>query len=475
VTTSDLIWGIITERGCCKGRGALDMAAFKAEAAAGSAAREGACADIRSVGKALTESTVRAYICEREDLCRRVGPPEKNSEWKVREVGDGNINFVYIVEGPSGALCLKQALPFVRCVGESWPLTQERLKFEVQAMRYQAELCPEHVPAIYCYDPKESVMVMEYLPPPHTILRHSMNEGVIYPKMAQHMAEFLAKTLFRSSFLALPAEEFRANVVAYTNPAMCSLTEQVVFTEPLYDAAKNNFLRPQMDEAVRELWGDAPVKAAVTAMKEKFLSSTQAMLHGDVHTGSVMVSQENTYVIDAEFAFYGPIFFDVGKFIGNLLLYFFSLDGRGSESDPRDAQRRWALAAACELWRCFSSRFTELWDAEGLRGAMFPEESFGKENSSGPDAMKALQSKFMAELYDDCIRMAGVSMIRRVVGLAGVADLRDIADPEVRAVCERRALRLARRLLLEKTSGIDAVVAMADAERQDGASPYFAL
>ena len=44
----------------------------------------------------------------------------------VEEVGDGNINFVYILEGPAGALCVKQALPFVRVVGESWPLTQVR-------------------------------------------------------------------------------------------------------------------------------------------------------------------------------------------------------------------------------------------------------------------------------------------------------------------------------------------------------------
>lgn len=44
----------------------------------------------------------------------------------VDEVGDGNINFVYILSGPSGQLCLKQALPFVRCVGEGWPLTQVR-------------------------------------------------------------------------------------------------------------------------------------------------------------------------------------------------------------------------------------------------------------------------------------------------------------------------------------------------------------
>ena len=58
----------------------------------------------------------------------QVGPTNTASSWKVREVGDGNINFVYIVEGPVGALCVKQSLPFVRCVGDSWPLTQVGLE-----------------------------------------------------------------------------------------------------------------------------------------------------------------------------------------------------------------------------------------------------------------------------------------------------------------------------------------------------------
>lgn len=153
----------------------------------------------------------------------------------MKEVGDGNINFVYIVEGPNGAVCVKQALPFVRCVGESWPLTQDRLRLEVttnplpprpclslvasesraflfplsssrplapqreygnrqtspglhlqaEAMRFQAEMCPAHVPEIYHYDPKWSVMVMKYLAPPHIILRHSMNQAWHFPSTLQ--------------------------------------------------------------------------------------------------------------------------------------------------------------------------------------------------------------------------------------------------------------------------------------------------
>ncbi len=75
-------------------------------------------------------------------------------------------------------------------------------------------------------------------------------------------------------------------------------------------------------------------------------------------------SQDTTYFIDAEFAFYGPIWFDVGKFLGNLLLSFFSLDGRATEQDGRQKQRKWVVSSIKELWETFAARFVELWDKE---------------------------------------------------------------------------------------------------------------
>jgi len=188
-----------------------------------------------------------------------------------------------------------------------------------------------------------------------------------------------------------------------------------------------------------------------------------------------MVGPETTYVIDAEFAFYGPIFFDVGKYLGNLLLAFLSIDGRATAEEPRAEQRRWVLESIGEVWRTFSARFVELWTEEGAAGGMVPAEVFGAEAPAGPAALQAYQSHFMEQLFDDCVKMMGVTIIRRTVGLAGVADMRDIADSDVRAVCERRALRLARKLLLQPFSSIEAVVDAADKERQDGATPYFAL
>lgn len=67
----------------------------------------------------------------------------------------------------------------------------------------------------------------------------------------------------------------------------------------------------------------------------RFIERTQALVHGDLHTGSIMVTQESTQVIDPEFAFYGPMGFDIGAFLGNLILAFFSQDGHAVEGNDR--------------------------------------------------------------------------------------------------------------------------------------------
>ena len=51
---------------------------------------------------------------------------------------------------------------------------------------------------------------------------------------------------------------------------------------------------------------DTPLKLAVQELKACFLSDAEALLHGDLHTGSVLVTPADTRVIDPEFAFYGP-------------------------------------------------------------------------------------------------------------------------------------------------------------------------
>jgi len=55
-------------------------------------------------------------------------------------------------------------------------------------------------------------------------------------------------------------------------------------------------------------------------------------------------------------------------------------------------------------------------------------------------------------------------MIRRILGLAHIVDLEKIADPDRRALCETRALRLARELMVNRRRFAD-IAAVAEGAR----------
>ena len=99
-------------------------------------------------------------------------------------------------------------------------MLQERVRFEADALREQARLCPEHVPELFHFDAQLCLLVMQYLPPPHDVARRALTAGRIYPKLAQHMATFMARTLFGTSLFALDAKTWRC--VAPSRTTTCS-------------------------------------------------------------------------------------------------------------------------------------------------------------------------------------------------------------------------------------------------------------
>ena len=462
VAPAALITGIVTELGVFH---KADGAAGYDLTAAVTAQRGAVTAPLPTLPAgffALDEKLIPPYLRGMPDVVAEVGgAPE---EWDIKEVGDGNINFVYIVRGPRGAVVLKQSLPYVRCVGESWPLTSDRAKFEAQALLKEGELCPEHVPKVFKYDATLAVIVMQYLAPPHIILRKGLVQGVQYPRLADQMSSFLAQTLFHTSLLALDTTTYRANVAEYAgNNEMCRLTEQVIFTEPYGEAANNRHTSPQLDADVAGLRGDVAAKRAIAQLKHKFCEHAQALIHGDLHTGSMMVTQDTCFVIDPEFCFYRPMGFDVGAFLANLFLAYFAMDGHGGD---RAAQKAWLLETVTSLWNLFAAKFAAEWTkaAAGAPGDACPPLVFGAGAAQGAEALAAYQAAYLRDLLGDALGFAGAKMIRRVVGIAHVEDLDSIPDPDVRAGCERRALHFGRRLLVEgaKAASIEAVVTKVD-------------
>ena len=380
--------------------------------------------------------------------------------WRIREVGDGNLNLVFIVEGPAGGVVVKQALPYVRLVGESWPLPLERSWFEYSALIEQARHAPGLTPEVFHFDRAQAMIVMEYLSP-HIIMRKGLIRGVEYPRFSTDIAEFLAATLFNTSVLAGTAAEHKARVELFAaNVALCKITEDLVFTDPYRESPLNRWTSPYLDVLKRAFERDSALKIAAQGRKYQFMTSAQALIHGDLHTGSIMVTQEDTRVIDPEFAFIGPIGFDVGAVIGNLLLAYFAQEGHEAAPGARDAYRDWILLQAEQIWSRFRDRFLELWRA-ACSGDAYPAHLFaGGEERATMDKERA---RFMRVLFEDALGYAGAKMIRRILGLAHVEDLEAIADPERRARCEAKALRLARELLVDAKgfSGLADVVSAA--------------
>ena len=395
--------------------------------------------------RALDEAGVAAYLAALPAIAGQLGGEHRT--WKVREVGDGNLNLVFIVEGPAGDVCVKQALPYVRLVGESWPLPLSRAYFEHEATVTQAAHAPGRVPAPLHYDPAMFCMVMERLAP-HVIMRRGMVDGIVYPHFAGHIATYLAATLYGTSDLAMPAAEKKALIARFCgNTALCRITEDLIFTDPYTVCERNRWTSPELDDAAAAIRADEPLKRAVAALKLKFLSEAQALLHGDMHTGSIMVTEGDTRVIDPEFAFMGPIAFDVGKLLGNLLLSFFAQRGHEREPGERGAYQAWILETVVAVWDGFARNFLELW-ATRPSGDAYPPSMF--EGEAGAASLATARTAFMADLFEDAMGFAGCSMIRRTLGLAHNIDLELIQDRGVRAACERRTLDLARALVVER-------------------------
>ncbi len=394
--------------------------------------------------EALTVQTLPARLETLAVMRQRVG--DDFSSWTVREVGDGNLNLVFIVSGRNGSVIVKQALPYVRLVGDSWPLPLKRSFFEYHALIRQEARDPGSTPQVFHFDASQALIIMEFLSP-HIILRRALIEGQRPPKIGQDLGLFLARTLFRGSDLSMKARARKDDLALFAdNAEVCDITECLVFSEPYYDAPRNRHTSPQLDAIVAQLRADRDLKVEAQRLKHLFMANAETMLHGDLHSGSVMVTMDETRIIDPEFAFYGPMAFDVGMLLANFWMSYFSQTGHETDGN-RQAMRVFLLGVICEVWAVFRAEFARLWRTERT-GALYQSALYEAQG----DIMGSEQAldQVLHQIWVDMLGFAGVEMHRRILGLAHNADFETIADIDMRACCETKALKLGRHLAVNR-------------------------
>jgi 5-methylthioribose kinase len=332
---------------------------------------------------------------------------------EVTEVTAGNMNRVFIARGPLGSLAVKQAPPWVQAVGPEWPIDPNRIASEARAYKMLAELAPTSVPTVDPVDLDRYVLVMEDLSD-LAVLRDALVQQVAdtvagaepvhidFDRLGDVVGRFSAELSLATSRVGLGADEHAALIETAANPELCALTVDAVLYEP-YRLNDHNHWIPELDAEVRALYTDTELLGAVDRVQEIFATRAEALIHGDLHSGSLMIGERDgaqaTKIFDPEFSFVGPIGMDLGLFWANLTIASIAATQVGAEQLA--AERTSAIPSS---WSAFVAVVTERWP----------------HRLAAPDGLEL--DDWLARIRSDAWRFAGVEAVRRVAGYSHAAD-----------------------------------------------------
>lgn len=356
----------------------------------------------------LNPATVPAYVARTPRLAGIVDP----ATLEAREVGDGNLNLVFVCKDADGkGICLKQSLPYVRLVGESWPLTPKRIIAEARGLSAGAEFASGLVPEYYGVDAETHVLAMENLMG-WGMLRSELNEGHAYPGVESKLGEYVARVAFNTSYFAVEQNDMKRRVAEAVNPELCRITEDLVFTEPYVDVPNNSFV-DELGPEIEAMRADVRLRAEVGMLKWAFMTQAEILVHGDLHTGSVMVRNGDAgpecRIIDPEFCYWGPVGFDLGALFGNFL----AARARAAVLGRPAEFQEWLGACGPAVWDAFEAEMRRQWP-----GRLDPTWTDGTLDA------------WLAKVAVDTIGFAGAKAIRRIVGLAKVTDIQQLPPAE---------------------------------------------
>jgi 5-methylthioribose kinase len=135
--------------------------------------------------------------------------------------------------------------------------------------------------------------------------------------------------------------------------------------------------------------------------------------------------------IDCEFAFYGPLGFDLGALIAN-----YTIAAARARALGNVDQMKWLLSLAEQTWEGFETTFRDLWPNR-VDKRVFNEEMF---------------ENLMQTWRSDAQGYAGAKMARRIVGLAKTSDIETL-EPNLREGAARAVLQMARLSTKERNLG----------------------
>ncbi len=360
----------------------------------------------------LDEKTIIDFVKDNLDYF------DRDASLHAKEIGDGNINYVFRVwdEKTGRSLVIKQADKKLKSSGR--PLGVYRNKIEAEILKLQNSFAPGKVPHIYHYNESMCALTMEDISD-FKNLRTALLEGNIYEDLSREITDFMVQVLLSTTDLLMDRHMKKEFVKKFINVELCDISEDLVFTEPYFNYKDRNVITAGNEDFVNAvLYGDEGLKKEVGVLRNTFMNASQALIHGDLHSGSIFINETGIKVIDPEFAFYGPIGYDVGNVIGNL---FFSLANKLVTAPDHTDFISWIERTISEIFDCFKEKAVHKLTTE----IEFPLYNDGFIND------------YVAGIMSDTVGMAGTEIIRRVVGDTKVKDLILIKEGKEKIKIER--------------------------------------
>ena len=358
----------------------------------------------------------------------------ENADLTVKEIGDGNINYIFKVENKidGKSIVLKQADKLLRSSGR--PLDLTRSKIEANILRIENDLAPHFVPEIYFYDEIMCVLAMEDISE-YKNLRTDLIAGKIFPNFADNISEFLSRTLLLTTDLFMNKFEKKKNVKEFINPELCDISECLVFTEPYDNNRNRNIITAGNEEFVENtLYKDEDLHFAILKLREKFMNYSQSLIHGDLHSGSIFINEKGIKIIDPEFSFYGPMAYDIGNVIGNLYFPLYRAKFFMEDSKKKEEFINWLEKCILDIPILFSKKCKLLWE---------------KYSNDRLLKNKKFRDYYIENIIKDSLAYAGTEIIRRTVGDTKVLELTSLENSEKKLELERSLINKAISMIIE--------------------------
>ncbi|WP_352407450.1 S-methyl-5-thioribose kinase [Acetoanaerobium noterae] len=377
----------------------------------------------------MDEEAIKVYVAEKLKLFENI------EDIKVSEIGDGNINYVFRAEDIKSkkSVVIKQADKLLRSSGR--PLDVDRNRIEAEALRFYGEVASDYVPKIYYYDEVMCALTMEDISE-YENLRHGLMKKKIYKNFAEDITTFMVNTLISTMDIVMNPWKKKEDVKKYINIELCDITEKLVFTDPYTNHFGTNIVLDESSEFVKkEIYDDEELVFEAGKLKYKFMNNPQSLLHGDLHSGSIFVTESKTKVIDPEFAFYGPIGYDLGNVVGNLFFSYIHSDIVMSDEVEKRAYLNYLETTIAEIMDKFIDKFGRAYDEKVI----------------DPMAKNPLYKKWMiASILEDAAGMAGTEVIRRTIGDSKVKEIESIENIENRVYMDKFLIFLGKSLIKDR-------------------------